>query len=167
MMSLPKPPIRIERAHDAELLAVPLIRDHHPHLGEARILYLTTTQSRKRLDKVTLATAQRLAPLLRYLSSGEEEDASAGYDFVVLISALDWEGASDRQKTALVDHELCHCKKNVRGRWCLVGHDLEEFHAVVERHGLWKRDVKTFVQTVRQLPLEAVAEAERAPVGVV
>jgi hypothetical protein len=33
---------------------------------------------------------------------------------------------------------------------CLLGHDVEEFRAVIERHGLWKADLRKFAETAIQ-----------------
>ena len=44
------------------------------------------------------------------------------------------------------------------GDWTIVGHDLEEFAAVVARHGLWRREVEAFCQAAApQLALELEA----------
>jgi hypothetical protein len=34
----------------------------------------------------------------------------------------------------------------------LLGHDVEEFHAIVSRWGLWKPDLKVFGNHVRNAP---------------
>jgi hypothetical protein len=71
-----------------------------------------------------------------------------GYDAVLEIDALEWEGLSGQQRTALIDHELTHVcfKSNKEGEYVrdaygrpkleLRPHDWEVsgFDAVVQRH---------------------------------
>lgn len=59
----------------------------------------------------------------------------------------------------IVTHN-CHCAvkhtKAGEPRWFIQGHDLEEFRAVIERHGLWQPDVVDFGRVVQEvLPLQA------------
>lgn len=79
---------------------------------------------------------------------------------------------------ALLDHELCHAapslddetldvKYDERGRpvWRVRKHNIEEFTEVVERHGLWKKDLERFAEAIakkRRMPLlaEAVGATE-------
>lgn len=64
---------------------------------------------------------------------------------------------TDEQRIALLDHELCHAAPMLddrtqeqvvdeRGRkvWRMVKHDIEEFGAIVQRHGLYKADLEKF-----------------------
>lgn len=58
----------------------------------------------------------------------------------------------------IVTHN-CHMtveydEKTDEPSWGLQGHDLEEFRAVVQRHGLWQPDVEEFAATVQQLSLQ-------------
>lgn len=148
----------ITRAHEVERLAQPIIAAHHPHLADARILYCFTTAKRVRQGQTVYATAQKLAPLARFLSA-DMEDSEQGADFLILVGSEAWASLTAPQKKALVDHELCHLSltapdENGEGDWTMVGHDLEEFAAVVERHGLWMPSVRDMAETMRQLTLE-------------
>ena len=63
-------------------------------------------------------------------------------------------------KYALIDHEMCHAapvvnkegkhKKDERDRyvWRMRDHDIEEFHEIVKRHGIWKRDLEIFAEAL-------------------
>ena len=106
--------IYIQEAPEAEAIADALIPAHHSHLTTARILYLFTTQKRRRHTKTVLATAAKMSALQRYLSSGTEAAVQAGYDFIVLIGHDEWGFRSPDQQRALVDHELCHCAQRVK-----------------------------------------------------
>lgn len=158
---MPEKQVEITRAHEAERIGARLIEQFHEHLGGARILYLFTNQERTRNLRTVLGTAQKLPALQKFLSSGAEEDVVEGYDFLILLSSDEWRRLGQDQRVALVDHELCHCWADENGAWKIRGHDLEEFHDIVARHGLWKQDVKVFGEVVRQLRLDEARE----PVG--
>jgi hypothetical protein len=164
----------IRPAVDAQRLAAPLIRQHHEHLRTARILWLTTSAKRKKADKSVLATSSRMSVIQRYLSSAERQDASEGYDFLILISAAQWRSLNQAQQLALVDHQLARCgqKQTVNRRtgavtqtWCTLSPDVEEFRAVIERHGLWLPAHKEFAAVIpRQLELEPAPSPNGAAV---
>ena len=84
------------------------------------------------------------------------------YDFVIVLNREVWEDPEfDRdKKLALLDHELCHAARAVgddgeekidtKGRpvWRVRGHDIEEFTEIVNRRGLWKRDLEKFGEAI-------------------
>jgi hypothetical protein len=87
-----------------------------------------------------------------------------GYDFVILLNS-GWvnDGATTKEQLrALIDHELCHAtiavdddgdpKEMADGSpvYRVRRHTIEEFDEVVERHGLYKRDLERFAGTVHQ-----------------
>jgi hypothetical protein len=47
---------------------------------------------------------------------------------------------------ALLDHELQHCSAGTDDAgnkvWYIQGHDVEDFHAIIRRHGLWSPALK-------------------------
>lgn len=146
-------------AHAVRVLAEPLIREHHPHLSDAKMLFVFTDQRRKRCDRVRLGSAGKLTALQRFLSSGMDS-VEDGADFVILIDSNLWAVLDNRAREALVDHELCHCtvfvkigrpalwrrikkeenKDDFTWRYGLRGHDIEEFGEVLYRWGFWKPD---------------------------
>lgn len=145
------PDIKITIATEAKDIAAELIPEVHPHLRSARILYLFTTQTQKKCDAIVLGKAKKLSALQKFLSSGLES-VTDGHDFILQFDVNEWKDLTQAQRRALVDHELCHCSIGESG-WKLRGHDIEEFRAVIERHGDWKRDVRAFIETAQQLPL--------------
>jgi hypothetical protein len=101
----------------------------------------------------------------RFLSSKHFTDVKSpaidmGADFMILFDQVQWVQLKPNQQTALVDHELQHCgrfEKIVREKlvmyWGLRGHDVEEFSCIIQRHGLWQKDLETMHETMRQLAL--------------
>jgi len=144
-------------APEVERIAQELIRDErYPHgrLREANIKYLYRTGTWTSKGKAVLGKTHKASDRDRHLH---------GYDFVVVINATAWQNLTERQKRALIDHELSHCEPEVNAAgevtgWTVVTHDLEEFAGVVRRHGLWYEDVKAFAGALEeaqqlQLPL--------------
>lgn len=92
-----------------------------------------------------------------------------GFDAVLILNEDHWRILEPEQRLALVDHELCHLRPVIdpktleqaadahsRKKWRIAKHDLEEFRAVVERHGLYKSDIAAFAKAIKDtkaLPL--------------
>jgi hypothetical protein len=93
------------------------------------------------------------------------------FDFVIVLNKWFWTSpnTSEIQRRALLDHELMHAavayddagepKRDVKGRtvFRIRKHDLEEFSAIAERYGSYKRDIEHFARSLRK--------AERATSG--
>lgn len=85
----------------------------------------------------------------------------AAYDFIIILNREVWEDLEfgEDRKRALLDHELCHAagaydkdgpKYDERGRrvFRVRGHDIEEFHIIVKRHGCYKQDLEFFAEAL-------------------
>lgn len=91
------------------------------------------------------------------------------FDYVIVLNREVWEDPKfgREKKLALLDHEMCHTApaldaegekvRDTKGRlcWRIRGHDIEEFRAIVARHGCYKRDLEKFA--------EALLERKRQP----
>jgi hypothetical protein len=137
-----------------------LVARCHPHLAEARIAIAWNTAWKADADDhLRLGQAKKAADLERDMHR---------FDLVILLNRQAWDEFDGRMREALLDHELSHFavsqdnetgedKRDERGRLCyrIRRHDVEEFTDIVERHGVWKRDLETFVR--------AAAEAKKTP----
>lgn len=128
-----------------------LVKTQHTHLLDARIAIAWCTSWKPDVDgRCILGKCVKASDLHREL---------APYDFVILLKKSFWQDlhVTSEQRAALLDHELCHagvrCDERTgdpiideRGRkaYRLVKHDVEEFNAIVQRHGIWKRDIEAF-----------------------
>ena len=129
--------------------------------GDAVILFLMRTDPKVKaqraiLGEMCLSRFQgTLAPLASWLLAkvcGEVPD------FIMLLDAQWWEQAPPIAREALVYHELLHAtiKRDREGEprftdeglpvWDLVGHDVEEFDAVVRRYGAWQPHIAAFLR---------------------
>lgn len=133
-----------------------LVAAHHEDLVEARIALAWCTSWKADVDGiVTLGKCRKASDLDRELSE---------WDFIILLSREFWRDqmVTDVQRRALLDHELCHAamsldeqgepKVDERGRvvYRVRKHDLEEFTAIAERYGCWKRDLETFNRAINR-----------------
>lgn len=133
-----------------------LVEAHHEDLHDARIALAWCTSWKADVDgRITLGKCKKASDLDREF---------APFDFVILLQQDFWRMSSvtPEQRRALLDHELCHAavahdkygepKYDDRGRkvYRTRKHDIEEFGAIVERHGLWKRDLEQFAAALRR-----------------
>lgn len=149
-----------------------LVHAHHSHLRDARIALAWHKGWKGDKDgRVKLGMCVKASDLNRQL---------ADFDFIIILNREFWTSPSvnDEKKRALLDHELCHAQvvedengdpaQNELGQviYRMRKHDVEEFADIVERHGVWKRDLELFFQAARrgpQLPLEAPPAQEQKP----
>lgn len=79
----------------------------------------------------------------------------AEVDFYCVVSWEKWRMLSHRARVALVDHELCHCSKDVdSGKYVIVEHDIEEFTAIAARWGTWRLELKRFRDALKSSQYE-------------
>lgn len=135
-----------------ELSRSAVIPKWHQHLADVRIAYLFDEEIGMKAGKKVLAKTRKATPVEAHL---------AGVDVVMTVDSTVWEAITPAQRLALVDHELCHLEKEETDegdeRLVVRGHDLEEFAAVVQRHGLWSADLVWFRDQVAQQKLFGAA----------
>lgn len=156
----------------------------HSELHEARVaLAWRKNQKPDKDGHLVLGKCQKVTDLMKEF---------AEYDFVIVLNYDVWNDPefSKQMKLALLDHELCHAaimedggehKYDERDRpvFRIRKHDVEEFYAVVHRHGTYKRDLEKFAELLLQnqrqpllrgngIDAEAIAEelATRLPEGI-
>jgi hypothetical protein len=126
----------------------------HEDLAPAKIALAWCTSWNEDVDgRVTLGKCRRASDLDRELHP---------YDFVILLNYEWWqhEQVTDHQREALLDHELSHAAPKLdqhghqvedekdRKVWRTRKHDIEEFSGVVQRRGVYKRDLESFAQAL-------------------
>ncbi len=125
-----------------------LITKHHDHLAEARIcLVWRFGWKADRHGKLVLGKCKK---------ASDFDLAFIEYDFVILFNAEAWKTLDWKQRTALMDHELCHAwgeadeEDGDTWKFSIRKHDIEEFRDIVERHGCYKADLEAFVKAALQ-----------------
>ena len=111
------------------------------------------------MDKTPKAKGREIWGTCRKVSSlnaflANEQEGSDPF-FVIVISEPVWDVLPADKREALIDHELCHAWAEANQKedddeadpmkLSIKPHDLEEFVCIVRRHGLWRDDVKSFV----------------------
>ena len=130
-----------EPATEAETIANTVaIPKWHKHLAGASIAYLLDADQMQGKGKDILAKIRKANPVEHHLT---------GHDLVMLISEPSWVKATPGQRLALIDHELCHVILDDNNNLMLTGHDIEEFRAVVQRHGDWQSDITLFAEALQ------------------
>ncbi|HSY50381.1 MAG TPA: putative metallopeptidase [Thermoanaerobaculia bacterium] len=152
-----KEPLTWWRAREAREIAEGLISEFHEHLQEALIRYVFRSKHTEAKGRIRLASVRLVGGLNAYLAqadslesiAGERPPAPEAPSFYLMEIAHDtWMKLTGSQRIALVDHELSHISPAG-----LVGHDVEEFSAVIQRHGAWKPDLTAFLEASKQQPL--------------
>ncbi len=135
-------------ADDVQKRADKLIEKVHTHLDGVHIEYVFRDPAAKSGQRIKLAKARKISGLNAFL---------AGYSqpyLIIEVAEEEWKNMTAAQEKALVDHELSHCGWDVeKNEPYIVPHDVEEFAGVIERHGLWRNDLKNLGAAV-QLHLE-------------
>lgn len=152
-------PTSYDRAETVEELAKRLISKYHPHLANCKIAYLYKNKDMKSKGRVKIATAEKCSPKLKALTE---------YDFLIVVSFPAYNSLSDKQKRAIIDHELehCWCEEDDTGEltYSIIPHDVEEFGSIIQRHGLYYTDLEKMGRIVKSVEEEdASPEVEVRP----
>lgn len=139
--------------------------DEHKHIvdEELRIEYLMANDTVFKGNKNVIGTTHlptvqgRLKSLFEMLL---RQFFGGDIDFLITIDAVWWEGATERDKEALIWHELCHIRQEITKDgelkfdrdgnpvFGLVEHDVTAFHSEVARYGAWSPDLQRFVTAI-------------------
>jgi hypothetical protein len=146
--------IQYEIASDAKVIAETLIPQFHDHLTMDDIplicIFRSEEWNRPVLAKARLVSSGLLMFMAKQFIASVDDRFDEGDTIekirMIEIAKPHWEKLDPSQRVALIDHELCHFGAGGG----LVEHDLGEFRAVVERHGLWLSDVEAFVQAANK-----------------
>jgi hypothetical protein len=127
---------RYEEAPEVEKVAQKIIGKYHSHLVEAKIHYLFRKGPWTAQNRETWGKAAKVTGVNHYLT---------GFDFIITVSRDVWDELTESQREALVDHQLEHCNKdtdsNGNPKFNIIGHDIEDFVSVIDRHGFWTPDL--------------------------
>lgn len=143
-----------ESKHESYRLMEQLRAKYHNHLNPARIAIAWRKSLKPNVDGQLV--------LGKCIKASDLQREAAPFDFIILLNREIWNDIdfNQKKKLALLDHELCHAeivldkmlepKYDERGRniWRIRKHDIEEFKAVVERHGCYKKDLENFAKAL-------------------
>ncbi|RJQ26097.1 hypothetical protein C4577_04145 [Candidatus Parcubacteria bacterium] len=139
-------------APDVKEIADELIPKNHRHLVGVRMDFLFSETTPKRGGKDVWGTMRKVSSLAAYLGADKTDQERGVNDpfFVMTISQPIWDELEEKDRIALVDHELCHAAVELDDQGDSIlgtkSHDVEEFSEIIERHGLWRKSVQEFVE---------------------
>ena len=116
---------------DMKTIAGGLIRRHPTLQGvieDLRVGYRLRLGEPAGEGEGAIAACQKAPPLWR---------DESGIDVVIWAWDYWWRLFDQRQREALVLHELCHIDRTEKGAVKLRKHDVEEFTVVVAEYGVW------------------------------
>lgn len=130
---------------------------HHGDTKQARIALAWRLRTKADKDgRIKLGQCIKVSDLHREF---------ADYDFIITLNRDFWEDTvvTDAQRSALLDHEMMHAAPSYngesgehevdeRGRFLfrVRGHDFEDFNDIIQRHGIWKRDLQRLAELLRE-----------------
>ena len=106
--------------------------------------------------KIKTSKGRRTLAQIKLL--GDVERLISCVDFVIIIDYFFWRENPEKQE-ALIFHELCHLIADDTGKLSTVSHDVEEFYAVIQKYGDWKKEVRQFTESARQFDLFEIDKA--------
>jgi hypothetical protein len=118
-------------------------KTHHEHLEDAKIAYVVVPGSPKSKGKTVLGKCRGITGVMTLVTDA---------DFIIQVPWGQWQKLSDSQREAVLDHELAHCGADVDEKtgdtfYRILPHDVEEFSAIIDRHGLYMPDRVEFAAT--------------------
>jgi predicted metallopeptidase len=149
-----------KHSDEIEAIAKKLVPEHHPHLQHAAIAYLMRTLDPDKKLKLPVKRAGKKSKVAKAIGVPELWHAICGFDFVMSVDELFWAFMSADCKEAVVDHELCHFAHDEDG-WYIRDHDIQEFTAILKRHGFYMPELKEFCAAApvqKDLPYEPKKE---------
>jgi len=169
-------PITIEFAEIADI-ALPIIENHHAHLACFCVAFFFIGKKRKKGGKRVLGTASILTETERAWVKDASSDLAALNvhwaelcgGFAIKVENEWWKGATEKQQLALLDHELCHCScsESDDGEMTprLIGHDVEEFQVIIQRHGDWNGEIKPLIKVYTDSQMRLFEDAGKKMVS--
>ncbi len=115
-----------------------LIAKYHPHLATIveEIAVVFKEKATQIGDAVVAGKTAKAPPLVGILTE-------SNFQFVITLAEDEWNGMTDKQKVALLDHHLCACgaeeeEKSGEMKYFVRIPDVSFFKDEVERHGYWR-----------------------------
>ncbi len=90
------------------------------------------TKKRVYKGNITLASVELANEKVKFFTT--DDGIPEGYDCIVIIDALAWQYASEQDRKRIISHELNHIVFNEKGKLKLVGHDVEDFAAELQKN---------------------------------
>ena len=127
----------------------------HAHLERAKIFAVGKPRGSKTMCCGGIGTLVKISKTIRALVRDDLGDAH----YLAVLGLDKWRALDAEAKKRVLDHLLCHGlgQDSETDEWKLAPHDVQEFTAVIQRHGLdGSPGLRSFVQAAKQLKLAGV-----------
>jgi hypothetical protein len=142
-------PVVYSDAPELAELAQPLIDSIHTDLSDVPIRFIFRSEAAVNKGKSVWAKARLVSGLNAHLAGPIIAGGKVWDRLFVIEVALDvWEGLSERSRSALLDHELSHCRAEGDSLF-IAAHTVEEFSGVIRRWGLWRQSLEDIAEPMR------------------
>ncbi|MFW5793999.1 MAG: putative metallopeptidase [Bacillota bacterium] len=168
----------LEQNHNIYSTLRDLIRTNHSHLVEANISIYFCDKNKLKSNQAVIADTSKSSSKLKastnadftitiYMNAWDSlnpEQKIACLDHELCHCSVHYEpvkeavggGRGGRQRFKIVKDELGRTqytneiKRNEEGepKWKLETHDLEEFRSIVDRHGIWDENIRSFKEAL-------------------
>lgn len=102
--------------------------------GYIPIMFKIVMDTKKRISKgkLVMASIELLNDKTRFLTTSD--DVPEGYDFLLILDDVVWKYASDKDRRRIISHELNHVFVDEKGKYKIVGHDIEDFIEEIKKN---------------------------------
>jgi hypothetical protein len=140
-------------AESVEAIAKNLIPMYHPELATARVKYIFVDKASMKNGKPIFGKVRKVSGVLEYLLES---------DFMLEVGLDQWNELNEQQRGALVDHLLERCtgeesEEDASMKWTMREPDVQEFSAILRRHGAWNDELTAFASVAKQIDIEEIA----------
>ena len=134
-------------AENVQAIAQRIIPMYHPELATARIKYIYVDKGGTKSGRPVPGKIKKITGSLEYLLD---------CDFLFEVALDQWNELTDRQRQALIDHLLERCtgeedESTGDMKWVVREPDVNEFAAILRRHGAWNDDLSTFATVAKEI----------------
>ncbi len=138
------------RMLEADPLVQDLVKKFHQALERAKIIVLGKPKAGKKHGRLVYATAHRVSEAMAVLF---KEVAGEDVHYYILVGLDAWEHLDTKHRRIVLDRALCHFAGQDGEKWIMRGPDVEEFTAILQRHGAWSPELVIFCKAAQQLDL--------------
>jgi hypothetical protein len=145
-----------------ETMATGLIPLFHPELATARFKYVFVDKASQKNGKPVRGKVRRITGILDFLIDT---------DFLMEIALDCWNEMQDSQRKALIDHllESCTGEENEEDggamKWGVREPDVQEFAAILRRHGAWHEDLAAFTTIAKEIDVDTLVQETVATIN--
>lgn len=133
------PPLAYRNADPDEEEFLQSVRDKwHEHLDGYALGLFFRNQPQVLDGRKCAATANKANALFQHMT---------GLDGWIDVWEEHWSPETEDWRQYLLDHELSHFTVNTKGKFCTIGHDIEDFETVLARHSADVSGLRRIIET--------------------